>query len=95
MKTFSFHWLGPSNVSILQVIRVITYNYQLSLYHLNIWAFIRCIQSEENRFNHLLIEMKGGLTARPQTKKTKMIQKRIDTLYIRYENKNVNAIMNC
>ncbi len=30
--------------------------------------------------------MKGGLGARPKTKKTQAIQERIDTLYDRYDN---------
>ncbi|CAF3249819.1 unnamed protein product [Rotaria sp. Silwood2] len=66
-------------------------NLRISKYHPNIWAFIRCIQGEENRFNHLLMQMKGGLTARPKTKKTLAIQHRIDTLYIRYDNGDINA----
>ncbi|CAF4051626.1 unnamed protein product [Rotaria sordida] len=33
----------------------------------------------------------GGLTARPKTKKTLAIQHRIDTLYVRYNNGDVNA----
>ncbi len=39
----------------------------------------------------LKIQMKGGLAARPQTKETQAIQKRIDKLYIRYENNDANA----
>ena len=35
--------------------------------------------------------MKGGLTARPKTKKTLAIQHRIDTLYVRYNNGDINA----
>ncbi|CAF2957994.1 unnamed protein product [Rotaria sp. Silwood2] len=58
---------------------------------LKIEAFIRCIQGEANTFNHLLIQMKGGLTARPKTKKTLAIQHRIDTLYIRYDNGDINV----
>jgi len=61
----------------------------MAKHHPNIWMFIRCIQGEENRFNHLLIQMKGGLAARPQTKKTQAIQQRIDNLYIRYENQDM------
>ena len=34
--------------------------------------------------------MKGGLAARPKTKKTYAIQQRIDTLYIRYDNGDIN-----
>ncbi|CAF4091623.1 unnamed protein product [Rotaria sordida] len=65
-------------------------NSRICKYHPNIWIFIRCIQGEENRFNHLLIQMKGSLAARPQTKTTQAIQKRIDNLYARYENKEVS-----
>ncbi len=66
-------------------------NSRISKSHPNIWTFIRCIQGEENRFNHLLIQMKGGLAARPQTKKTQAIQQRIDNLYARYDNKEVTS----
>lgn len=34
--------------------------------------------------------MKGGLAARPQTKKTLAIQTRIDTLYNRYDSNEIN-----
>jgi hypothetical protein len=61
-------------------------NSRISKCHPNIWAFIMCIQGEGNRFNHLLIQMKGGLAARQKTKKKQAIQKRIDTLYVRYDN---------
>ncbi len=66
-------------------------NLRISKYHPNIWMFIRCIQGEENRFNHLLIQMKGGLNARPKTKKNQAIQQRIDTLYDRYNNGEANC----
>ncbi|CAF3593839.1 unnamed protein product [Rotaria sp. Silwood2] len=35
--------------------------------------------------------MKGDLTARAKTKKTLAIQHRIDTLYARYNNGDINA----
>jgi hypothetical protein len=65
-------------------------NIRIYKYHPNIWAFVRCIQGEENRFNHLLIQMKGVLTAQAKKKKTQDIQQIID-LYIRYDNGNVNC----
>ena len=58
-------------------------------YHPKIYTSIRCIQGEEHRFNHLLIQMNGGLAACPQTRKDYAIQQRIDNLYVRYENKNI------
>ncbi len=63
----------------------------VSKYQPNNLVFIRCIQAEENKFNHLLIQMKDGLAARPQTKKTQTTQKQIDTLCIGYQNKDVNV----
>ncbi|CAF3261290.1 unnamed protein product, partial [Rotaria socialis] len=48
-------------------------------------------EGEENRFNHLLIQMKGGLQTQPKTKKTQAIQQRIDTLYIRRDNGDVTS----
>ena len=35
--------------------------------------------------------MKAGLTARSKTKKTLAIQHRIDTLYLRYDNGDINT----
>ncbi|CAM4980881.1 unnamed protein product [Rotaria socialis] len=61
-------------------------NLRISKYHPNSWAFIRCIQGGENRFNHLLIQLKGDVQMRPKTKKTQPIRQRIDTLYIRHDN---------
>lgn len=55
------------------------------------WAFIKCIGGEENRFNHLMIQMKGGLSVRSRTNKTQAIQQRINTLYSRYDNNEINA----
>jgi hypothetical protein len=49
-------------------------NSRISKCHPNIWAFIRGIQGEGNRFNHLLIQMKGGLAARQKTKKNKLFK---------------------
>ncbi|CAF4059685.1 unnamed protein product [Rotaria sordida] len=49
-------------------------NLRIAKYHPNIWTFIRCIQGEENRFNHVLIQMIGGLAARLKTATTNAIQ---------------------
>ncbi|CAM4809277.1 unnamed protein product [Rotaria magnacalcarata] len=32
--------------------------------HPNMWTFIKCIQNEENRFRHLLLQMNAGAQAR-------------------------------
>ncbi len=55
--------------------------------HANIWSFIRCIASEESRFQHQYIQINTGAQQRPKSNVTDAIQKRIDTLNERY-NKN-------
>lgn len=65
-------------------------NLRLSKHHPNVWTFIKFIQVEENRFNHLLIQMNGGLAARPKTETTNAVQNRLDTLYARYSNSEIN-----
>ncbi|CAF1928809.1 unnamed protein product, partial [Rotaria magnacalcarata] len=59
--------------------------------HPNIWAFIKCIQNEENRFRHLLLQMNAGAQARKKTAGTSFIQKRIDTLNERYKNGEIDV----
>ncbi|CAF1475020.1 unnamed protein product [Rotaria sordida] len=49
-------------------------NSRLSKSHPNIWAFIKSIEEEDNRFNHLMIQMKVGLSTRPKTAKTQAVQ---------------------
>jgi hypothetical protein len=55
-------------------------NFHIVKYHPNIWTFIRCIQGEENRFNHVLIQMMGGLAAGTKTTSINLIQQPIDIL---------------
>jgi hypothetical protein len=55
------------------------------------WAFIKCIQGEESRFNHLLIQMNAGLAARKKTSTTNAIQTRLDCLYARFNDNNIDA----
>ncbi|CAF3280615.1 unnamed protein product [Rotaria socialis] len=45
-------------------------NLRIAKHHPNIWILIRCIQGEEIRFNHVLIQMIGGLTCRTKTAAT-------------------------
>ncbi|CAF3352292.1 unnamed protein product [Rotaria socialis] len=59
--------------------------------HPNIWTFIKCIQNEENRFRHLLLQMNAGAQARKKTAATSFIQKRIDTLNERYKNGEIDV----
>ncbi|CAF3958786.1 unnamed protein product, partial [Rotaria sp. Silwood1] len=67
-------------------------NSRLSKAHPNIWSFIKCIQGEENRFNHLMIQMKAGLSTRPKTARTQTTQQRLDTLYSRYNNSEIDLM---
>ncbi|CAM4967139.1 unnamed protein product [Rotaria socialis] len=66
-------------------------NLRIAKHHPNIWILIRCIQGEEIRFNHVLIQMIGGLTCRTKTAATNAIQQRIDTLYLRYQNNEITV----
>ncbi|CAF4832204.1 unnamed protein product [Rotaria socialis] len=65
-------------------------NARLSKSHPNIWTFIKCIQGEQNRFNHLMIQMKGGLSSRQKTARTLAIQQRLNTLYLRHEKGDIS-----
>ena len=51
------------------------------------------MQGEETRFNHVLIQMIGGLTCRTKTAATNAIQQRIDTLS--QEDHSDNWIRSC
>ncbi|CAF4459203.1 unnamed protein product [Rotaria sp. Silwood2] len=64
-------------------------NLCIAKHHPNIWIFIRCIQGEETRFNHDLIQMIGGLTCPTKTAATNAIQQRVDTLYLPYQNNDI------
>jgi hypothetical protein len=55
-------------------------NLSIVKFHPNIWTFIRCTQGEENRFNHVLIQMIGGLTAVTKTTSINAIQQPINIL---------------
>ncbi len=50
------------NISKKSVERYNRRNWRLSKYDSNIGTFIKCIQGEENRFNHVMIQMKAGLS---------------------------------
>ncbi|CAF1255819.1 unnamed protein product [Rotaria sordida] len=55
-------------------------------------AYTKPLKGEENRFNHLMIQMKASLSIRPKTAKTRAIQQRLDTLYSRYNNSEIGAM---
>ncbi|CAF1691325.1 unnamed protein product, partial [Adineta ricciae] len=59
--------------------------------HANIWTFIRCIASEESRFQHFLIQLETGAQRRAKTNATNAIQKRVDPLNERYEKQEIDA----
>ncbi|CAF3480707.1 unnamed protein product, partial [Rotaria sp. Silwood2] len=58
--------------------------------HPNIWMFIKLLQNEEYRFRHLLLQMNAGAKARKKAPAAHMIQRRIDTLYDRYNGGEIN-----
>lgn len=65
-------------------------NWRIERAHGNIWSFIRCIVSEESRFQHLHAQMNAGAKRRPLPRSTNDIQNRINILTERYNN-NINV----
>ncbi|CAF2869516.1 unnamed protein product [Rotaria sp. Silwood2] len=66
-------------------------NRRMGRAHANIWSFIRCIVSEESRFQHLYVQISTGAKRRPISSSTNGIQKRIDTLMARYNNNDIDV----
>ena len=55
------------------------------------WSFIRCLISEESRFQHLYVQTITSAQRQPVTRSTNNIQRRIDALMDRYDNKNIDV----
>ena len=66
-------------------------NQRIQKSHPNIWTFIKLLQNEECRVRHLLLQMNAGAQARKKTLVASMIQKRIDTLYDRYNGGEIDV----
>ncbi|CAF1525012.1 unnamed protein product [Adineta ricciae] len=66
-------------------------NRRIESAHGNMWSFIRCIISEEARFQHLYVQTITGARRRPVPRSTNSIQGRIDTLMARYNDKNIDV----
>ncbi|CAF4389943.1 unnamed protein product, partial [Rotaria magnacalcarata] len=66
-------------------------NQRIQKSHPNIWMFIKLLQTEGCRFRHLLLQMNAGAQARKNVPVANMIQKRIDTLYDRYNGGEVDV----
>lgn len=60
------------------------FNRRVQVHHPNIWSFIKVLQGEENRFEHMRIQFYAGLGARIKQPRTIAIQRRIDNLNMRY-----------
>ena len=58
--------------------------------HPNIWTFIRIIQSESARLEHLIIQLDAGALP-PKKKQTTAFQKRFENLKTRFDNNEINA----
>ena len=59
--------------------------------HSNIWSFIRCLIIEENRFQHMYMQINTGAQRRQSSTLENDIEKRIRTLNRRYDNHEINA----
>ncbi len=56
----------------------------MQVHHPNVWSFIKVLQGEENRFEHVRIQFYTGLSTRTKQSRTIAIQRRIDNLNMRY-----------
>ncbi len=56
----------------------------MQVHHPNVWSFIKVLQGEENRFEHVRIQFYAGLGARTKQSRTIAIQRRIDNLNMRF-----------
>ncbi|CAF1550426.1 unnamed protein product [Rotaria magnacalcarata] len=87
--------LNLNNSYSLPSIYIQAYNLRfttrLSRKHPNIWSFIQLIQSEHACFEHILIHLDAGASAPKPSTKTKAFQLRLDTLYNRFHEKEINA----
>ncbi len=59
--------------------------------HANIWSFIRCIVSEESRFQHSYIHINTGAQRRSKSNSTDAIQKQMDVLNERYDKNEIDV----
>ncbi|CAF2071257.1 unnamed protein product [Rotaria magnacalcarata] len=90
IKMWSFHNVDhrTNNTSEAYNLRFAT---RLSRKHPNIWSFTQLIQSEHARFEHILIQLDAGASAPEPSTKAKAFQLRLDTLYNRFHEKEINA----
>ncbi len=65
-------------------------NQRIERSHANIWSFIKCLQGEEARFRHMLLQINAGAKGRLKTESSNAIQQRIDTLNERFTNNEIN-----
>ena len=59
--------------------------------HPNIWTFIRIIQNESARLEHLIIQLNTGALPSKKTKQTTAFQKRFENLKARFDNSQISA----
>lgn len=59
-------------------------NHRIHRHHPNIWKFIKFMQAEEARVKNVITQFAAGASKKPNPRTTFM-QKRLDTLYRRFE----------
>ena len=59
--------------------------------HPNVWTFIRLIQDEHVRFEHIIIQLASGATSLKQSAKTTAYQRRFETLNTRFKNGEITS----
>ncbi|CAF4295835.1 unnamed protein product [Rotaria magnacalcarata] len=64
---------------------------RISKKHPNVWTFIKLIQSENVRLEHIIAQLSGGASSSKQSKNTTGFQKRFETLKKRFNDNEINA----
>ncbi|CAF4241321.1 unnamed protein product, partial [Rotaria sp. Silwood2] len=59
--------------------------------HPNIWIFIRLIQDEHARLEHITIQLASGASNSKQSTNKTVFQRRFETFNIRFKNGEINA----
>ncbi|CAF3356453.1 unnamed protein product [Rotaria socialis] len=64
---------------------------RISKKHPNVWTFIKLIQSENVRLEHIIAQLSGGASSSKKSKNTTGFQKRFGTLKKRFNDNEINT----
>lgn len=66
-------------------------NRRIERAHSNIWSFIKCIMTEENRVKHMYAQINAGNERRPCSSAQNEMEKQLKNLYERYDSQELNS----